>query len=153
MRRTFFYPCTPRGQGRPRFSGNVAYKTSEDRAYEAGIRGAYYAAYPGHTEITGPFSIDVTAVYPIPKSETVARKRKMMEGNLLPIVRPDIDNILKAVMDALNHAAYSDDKLAVECHMRKVYGAVPGLLVIITEERESEVQDAKKTRSLPGMRK
>ncbi len=132
MTRTFFYPCRPRGQGRPRFAGKVAYKSSEDRAYEQGIRMAYVAVYPGHHPISGPFGITITAVYPIPKNESKRRRTQMIEGNVLPICRPDVDNILKAVLDALNGTAYTDDKNATESAIKKVYGVTPGLLVTIT---------------------
>lgn len=131
MNRIFFYPCRPRGQGRPRFSGKVAYKSGEDKAYEQGIRMAYFAAYPGYHPIGDPVAVDVTAIYPIPDSASKARKSLMLEGAVLPISRPDVDNILKSVLDALNGAAYTDDKNAVECRIRKVYGNTPGLLVTI----------------------
>lgn len=75
MKRTFFYPCNPRGQGRPRFAGKVAYKSSEDRAYEQGIRMAYVAAYPGRAPLQGACSVTITALYPIPKSAS----KKMRE--------------------------------------------------------------------------
>ena len=37
----------------------------------------------------------------------------MLNGELLPAKKPDIDNIVKAVLDALNEVAYRDDTQAV----------------------------------------
>lgn len=133
MKRLFFVQCNPRGQGRPRFSGNVAYKTSEDKAYEQGIHMAYRAAYPGAEPIHGPCKVVINALYPIPKRTSKRQREQMLEGIMLPIVRPDIDNIYKAVLDALNGVAYDDDKQVVEGEMRKYYGEKPGLLVEIEE--------------------
>ena len=136
MKRTFFYPCHPRGQGRPRFSGKVAYKSSEDRAYEKAILMAYYAAYPGKSPIQGPFVIRVTACYPIPKSASKAERADMLAGRTVPTVKPDIDNVLKAVLDALNGAAFTDDKNAFMILAQKVYSETPGILVEIKDTRE-----------------
>lgn len=133
MKRTFFYPGIPRGQGRPRFAGKVAYKSSEDKAYERSILMAYHAAYPGKTAITGAFKIKVTACYPIPKSASKAAREDMLAGRTVPTVKPDIDNVLKAVLDALNGAAFTDDKCAVQLSGDKVYANLPGLLVEIEQ--------------------
>jgi Holliday junction resolvase RusA-like endonuclease len=131
LKRTFFYPCHPRGQGRPRFAGKVAYKSSEDRAYENAILGAYRAAYPSAETIEGPFNIRVVAGYPIPKGASKAAKAAMLEGITPPTVRPDIDNVIKAVMDALNGVAFSDDKNAIWIYGQKIYAERPGLFVEI----------------------
>ena len=136
MKRTFFYPCHPRGQGRPRFAGKVAYKSSEDRAYEKAILMAYYAAYPGAKTIDGAFIIRVKACYPIPKSASKAERAEMLQGSTVPTVKPDLDNVLKAVLDALNGAAFTDDKNAVMILARKVYSETPGILVEIKDTRE-----------------
>ena len=43
----------------------------------------------------------------------------MLNGELLPAKKPDIDNIVKAVLDALNEVAYRDDTQVVELQVRK----------------------------------
>ena len=47
---------------------------------------------------------------------------------------PDIDNVLKAVMDALNGVAYEDDKQVVEVICRKWYSQSTGFLKISVRE-------------------
>lgn len=51
----------------------------------------------------------------------------MLNGELLPAKKPDIDNIAKAVLDALNSVAYRDDTQIVELQIRKQYSEKPRL--------------------------
>lgn len=65
------------------------------------------------------------------------RKVRRMEEALaekLPPGKPDIDNILKVVLDGLNGIAYKDDKQVVLTQCKKFYTAknsLPGLLVYV----------------------
>ena len=73
----------------------------------------------------------IEAVFPIPKSWTRAKKAEAMAGKLPP-GKPDIDNILKVVLDGLNGIAYEDDKQVVLTQCKKVYADInrlPGLNV------------------------
>ncbi len=45
--------------------------------------------------------------------------------------RPDIDNLSKAVMDALNEVAYTDDSQIVALDAMKIYGPDEGVLVCL----------------------
>ena len=62
----------------------------------------------------------IEAVFTIPKSWTRAKKAEAMAGKLPP-GKPDIDNILKVVLDGLNDVAYEDDKQVVLTQCKKVY--------------------------------
>lgn len=46
----------------------------------------------------------------------------MRDKKIRPIKRPDLDNVLKAVSDALNKIAYKDDSQIVGAVLRKYYG-------------------------------
>jgi Holliday junction resolvase RusA-like endonuclease len=59
----------------------------------------------------------------VPKSWQSAKKRLAREGKIRPAVKPDIDNLVKAILDALNGGiAYEDDKQIVELTAVKLYG-------------------------------
>lgn len=45
--------------------------------------------------------------------------------------KPDIDNVVKAVLDALNGVAYRDDTQVIELHVRKSYSEKPRVEVCI----------------------
>ena len=50
-----------------------------------------------------------------------------------PQTKPDIDNVVKVVCDALNKVAYNDDTQVVKIVAEKYYGETPGLVVEIRE--------------------
>lgn len=130
--RTFFWKGTPRGQGRPRFSrANGAYKSSEDKAYERALCMAYWAEHAGKRPLDGPLTIRIKAIFPIPKSKTKQEQELMRRGEIKPTCRPDMDNIQKSVLDALNKVAFPDDKAVTWLIGQKVYGDVPGVYVEI----------------------
>jgi Holliday junction resolvase RusA-like endonuclease len=126
----FEVPGEPRGKGRPRFSSGHAYTDNETRSYEKKIM-AYYRQqlsdfrWPDSAYI----SVEVTAVYPIPKSATKASLAAIQAGRILPKMKPDIDNVLKIVLDSLNGIAYKDDSQVVMVSGRKVYGHEPKLII------------------------
>lgn len=130
---TFEVPGEPRGQGRPRFNRHTgaAYKDSESKAYEAKIV-AYYRKTLGNFRWPDDaiIAVDVTAVYAIPKSASKVTAAAMANGDLMPTRKPDIDNVLKAVLDALNGVAYKDDARVVAVSAKKVYGE-PRLVIEI----------------------
>lgn len=130
--RSFFYQGTPRGQGRPRFSrANGAYKSSEDKAYERALCMAYWAEHAGKRPLDGPLTIRIKAIFPIPKSKPKQEQELMRRGEIKPTCRPDMDNIQKSVLDALNKVAFPDDKAVTWLIGQKIYGDVPGVYVEI----------------------
>lgn len=130
----FEVPGEPRGKGRPRFNRQtgITYTDSETRSYEKKIMAYYRQQMNGFRWPDGTFvSVAVTAVYPIPKSATKASVAAIQEGKILPKKKPDIDNILKVVLDSLNGIAYKDDSQVVTVTGQKVYGQEPKLIIEI----------------------
>lgn len=98
---TFSVPGT-HGKCRPRFArGGAVYRDPADSDWEAKVAEAYRAA--GGRRLEGPVAVTVDIYRPLPKGRP---KRVASEPDT---ARPDADNILKAVMDALNGVAYHDD--------------------------------------------
>ena len=128
MEVVFEVPGEPRGKGRPRFIKQTgkAYTDSETKAYEKKIV-AYYRKQLGNFRWPDSafISVQVKAHYPIPKSATKAATASMREGTMLPSRKPDIDNVLKIVLDALNGVAYKDDSRVVCVEAQKIYSDIP----------------------------
>lgn len=127
-----FIPGAPVGKGRPRFAKRgahvVAYTPQKTAEYERLIKTLYNEKY-GKPEFAedDALSVEITAYTPIPTSFSKAKKRDAAAAIIRPTKKPDIDNILKAVMDALNGLAYADDKQIVAVKAIKIYSAHPGV--------------------------
>ena len=127
----FFVPGKVQGKARPRFSSRsgTVYTPGKTKSYERQIAEAYEAQRGPCFK--GAVTIVIEAVFPIPKSWTRAKKADAIAGKLPP-GKPDIDNILKVVLDGLNGIAYEDDKQVVLTQCKKFYTAknsLPGLRV------------------------
>ena len=55
-----------------------------------------------------PLKVTIIAYYPIVKSTSKKKKQQMLEDLMFPTKKPDIDNIAKSILDALNKLATSD---------------------------------------------
>lgn len=121
----FIVEVEPEGKARPRFSqkSGAVYTPKKTMKYERRIRMAFEAA-GGETIPAGCYvAITVDAYFRIPKSYTKGKRLACQYNINRPAKKPDIDNVLKAVMDALNGAAYVDDKQVVSVTCRKYYAA------------------------------
>lgn len=100
------------------------------KSYEDLIRWSYKAA-GGKFLGDAPITLDIFAVYDIPSSWSNKKRIQATEGILLPLVKVDVDNCAKEVLDALNGVAFSDDKQVVDLHICKRYGDNPRLEITV----------------------
>ncbi|MBO5715062.1 MAG: RusA family crossover junction endodeoxyribonuclease [Clostridia bacterium] len=121
----------PQGKGRPRFTrSGHAFTPQATRDYEKLIAEEYKAA-KGDT-LDGYIKVNIKAYYKIPKA-TSKEKRGMIERGLLkPAVKPDIDNVIKAILDGLNGVAYHDDNQVVYVDAEKFYADEPCVIVEVS---------------------
>ena len=128
----------PVGKGRPRFStkgGFVRAITPEKTAnYETLVRLSYQQKYAGCMfEKDIPLRAIIRAFFPIPKSASKKKKEQMRDLRILHTKKPDADNIIKAVLDALNGVAYYDDSQVAEVMISKAYAEVPKVMIELCE--------------------
>ena len=111
-------PGDPRGKGRPRFyrKGNVVGTHPDEKtaAYENLIKLAFDQAYPGWEATDHPVAVRVYAYYTPPGSWSKKKQREAENGHIFKTTKPDTDNIMKAVLDALNKVAWKDDAQVVD---------------------------------------
>lgn len=120
----FFVPGRPQGKSRPRFArkSGIVYTPTATRQYEQYIQKCFLGTSRESPEkVMPPILIQIDAIK-VPK-----RKSDKWWGS-----RPDADNILKVVCDALNGIAYTDDADIVEARVRKICGPVAGLNIRIS---------------------
>lgn len=129
--RRFVLEGPPRGQGRPRWGNGRMYKAGNDVVWEDAISMAYKAAYPGAQMYEGAVAVHVECYVPIPKSDSKGKREAKISGATPCTVKPDIDNVIKSVLDALNGVAWPDDKAINSIWATKMYSERPRLTVTI----------------------
>ncbi|MCP4566781.1 MAG: RusA family crossover junction endodeoxyribonuclease [FCB group bacterium] len=83
--------------------------------------------------ITGGFELQVLFFFPRPKSHyDIKGKVKKRFKDERHTKKPDTDNLVKFVKDALNGKFWRDDAQCDELHAYKEYGGKPGTRVHIT---------------------
>ena len=134
MQISFTVPGEPVAKGRPRITRHGTYTPEKTMNFETLVKYEYINQCGKHRFAdNAQLALDVVAYRSIPKS-TSKKKRVMMEyGTLLPITKPDWDNIGKSVSDALNGIAYHDDSQVVDARVRKIYSNEPRTVVRIWE--------------------
>jgi Holliday junction resolvase RusA-like endonuclease len=80
-----------------------------------------------------PIIVSVDFYYQIPASFSKAKKQLIQDGKLRPVVKPDIDNVAKGIMDSLNKIAYLDDNQVVGLITNKYYADEPKIVIKIEE--------------------
>ena len=89
--------------------------------------------YAPKEPITGPISLYLTFHVAIPKSVSKLMRRQMIEGKILPIKRPDFDNLSYIVVNAMKDLIYRDDSQVVDATIQKRYSEEPKTIVKIVE--------------------
>lgn len=134
MRINFTVLGEPKGKGRPRFCRNTGHAiTPEDTVnYETLVKMEYTQAC-GEQMFPDDAMLDmrIKAYYSIPKSASKKRHAAMLSGDIRPTKKPDMDNVIKIIADALNKIAYRDDTQIVDCQVRKFYSEKPRVEVMI----------------------
>lgn len=128
----------PVGKARPRVTtaGGYAraYTPAATKAFEKEIAAAYQNKYKTPAFTDGEYlCLDVLIKMPMPKSFTKKQRAAALSGELLPAKKPDVDNIVKAICDALNNTCYTDDNQIVQLSAKKIYAENPGLEIKIKE--------------------
>jgi len=125
-------PGPPVGKQRARVcrSGH-AFTPAKTVNYEALVKQTFAAKYPDFMPMSGPVRM-ILSIYIMPSKET-QRKIKKSIARVYPIIKPDADNILKIVADALSGLAFVDDKQIISVYAEKKYSLRPCVEVILAE--------------------
>ena len=135
---TFHVPGKPQGKARAktfRTNGITRTVTPERTVlYENLIKDQYMHHAEGvYLDSGTPVTLRIVARFLPPKSGSKITQKRMLEGEILPLKKPDMDNIVKVVADALNGVAYHDDTQVVLVVAKKVYSAMEGLDITVEE--------------------
>lgn len=124
------------GMGRPRVTNRGgyahAYTPAKSRQYKQAVAFCTRNSYEGPL-LTGPIDVTMRIYRPIQKAGSKKLHAEKEAGIVRPIVKPDIDNVFKAVTDAMTGIIWADDNQIVETHISKYYGSAPRVEVEIEE--------------------
>lgn len=126
----------PKGKARPRFNTKTGHAiTPEDTAnYETLVKWEYARQCAGiRFPDDAMLDMRIIAYYGIPKSKSNKVKMKMAMHEIRPTKKPDMDNVVKIIADALNNVAYRDDTQIVDVQCRKYYSEKPRVQITIRE--------------------
>ena len=135
---TFMVEGNPVGKGRPRFAKRgrfvSTYTPTKTRDYESIIKDAAKQAMGNSAPLETPVTVAIYITVPIPTYYSKKRTEACLSGSERPIKKPDIDNIAKCFLDAMNEIVYLDDTQVLTLHVTKVYGTVGMVEVMVKED-------------------
>jgi Holliday junction resolvase RusA-like endonuclease len=129
---TLIIDGAPVAKGRPRMTrqGHV-YTPSKTRAYEKTVRQLAILEMRGKTPLREPVRVEVLVELEVPRSWPQARRLAAIAGEIMPVAKPDVDNLAKTALDAINTVVIADDGQIVELRARKRYGAAAKMVATV----------------------
>jgi Holliday junction resolvase RusA-like endonuclease len=117
----FTVPGIPVAKGRPRFvrAGQFTRAVTPKQTIDFENRVRLSAQAAGIRPLDGPVEVHIRAVWPM-KGQPLKRSKR--PSSWKP-TKPDADNVLKAVLDALNGIAYHDDGQVCVALIHKIHAA------------------------------
>lgn len=110
--------------------GAVAIHNHSDALYSQRIAIQHeYTASSGQLYTDSPIEIDMTFAFVRPKSVSVKKRP-------YHTVKPDVDKLVRAVLDALTNVAYRDDSQVVRINANKIYDESEYIEVTVREFTE-----------------
>lgn len=117
-------PGEPVAKGRPRHTRNGhTYTPKKTRDYEALVKN--HIKLQGGKITEGPVVVRVGVYRSIPKSFSKKKREQAINNEVVPDTRPDLDNYIKALLDASNGLLFQDDNQVVKLVASKHYAKMP----------------------------
>lgn len=128
----------PVAKGRPKFvrATGRTYTPKKTVEYENLVRLSFATAGGEKFLDDSILRMQIRAYFRIPSSFSKKKQAACREGIVRPAKKPDADNIIKSICDALNDVAYKDDAQVVEVQLRKFYSDEPRVEVFLSEIAE-----------------
>lgn len=132
------FPLEPVPKGRPRFSVHYnhvqTHTPPKTKRFEQDVALLYIQSNSPKFEKGTPIEVSIEFGMTIPNSTTKKKKNDMLQGLIHHTVKPDLDNLTKAVLDGLNDVAWHDDSQIVELNVRKIYVEKPYIQISIKKK-------------------
>ncbi len=132
----------PVPKARPRVlrTGHV-YTPAKSVAYERQVQLAATLAMRGQARLSGAVQATLRFDLPIPASWSARKRAAAITGDVLPTSKPDLDNLLKSVLDGIRTIVIGDDAVIVDVRATKRYGVSPLTICTITPSTAPKRED------------
>lgn len=129
-------PCIPRGQERVRYTARngkaIVYKSERQKATEKELH-ELLSFFRPKKSLVGAFRLEIYAFLPIPKGKPKCWRQGAEDRKFRPKGKPDLDNMVKLIMDAMTRAEFwEDDAQILEIQAGKYYSENPRWEIEIT---------------------
>ena len=123
------------GKGRPRLNSytGVVYTPTRTKDYESLVEQYFLLKYPRFKALEGRIKINIIAYFSIPKATKKSDINEMLDNTISPTKKPDIDNIVKVVLDSMNKFAFKDDNQITKLEVEKRYSLEDKIYIKIEE--------------------
>lgn len=123
------------GKGRPRLNTytGIVYTPTKTKDYETLVEQYFLLKYPKFKMLEGTIKVSIVAYFSIPKNTKKSDINEMLDNNISPTKKPDIDNIVKAVLDSMNKFAFKDDNQITKLEVEKIYSLEDKIYIKIEE--------------------
>ena len=123
------------GKGRPRLNSytGAVYTPTRTKDYESLVEQYFLLKYPRFKALEGRIKVSIIAYFSIPKATKKSDINEMLENNISPTKKPDIDNIVKSILDSMNKFAFKDDNQITKLEVEKKYAPEDKVYIKIEE--------------------
>ena len=131
----FEVPGKITGKARPRVNTMTgrAYTPGNTKDYEMLIKQYFKIKYPKFETLEGRIHVKIIAYFEPPKQTSKKQVELMLKNSISPTKKPDIDNVIKIVLDALNKMAFRDDSQITKIEIEKRYSEEEKIYVLVEE--------------------
>ncbi|MCM3789455.1 RusA family crossover junction endodeoxyribonuclease [Domibacillus indicus] len=133
----------PVAQGRPRastFHGKVQmYDPQKSKDFKKYVQLVASQHRPAQL-LEGPLKLTVRVFKPTLKSFSKKKAADAEAGIVRPTTKPDVDNYVKGVKDALKQVIWKDDSQVVDLSVSKFYSATPRVEVMVEPTELQQIQ-------------
>ena len=135
---TIILDGVPVAKGRARFGRGRAYTPAQTRGFQASFGWAAKTAMVGRQPLTCAVKVVASFELPIPSSWSARLRVDAVAGTIRPTTKPDTDNLLKVVLDAINCIVVDDDARVVDVSASTIYSDNPKTVVTISPHTTEE---------------
>lgn len=131
---SFTVPGKAVGKARARITkAGHAFTPKTTAEYEALVKQMAWMAMNGRQVLEGPVRVEIQVCLPIPQSWSKKKRQEAARCIVLPTSKPDLDNVLKSILDACQEVVFHDDRQVCSLLMTKAYDEMPRVRVEVME--------------------